>query len=482
MHPVTFFAGFFAPWAAEVHSGFSGSTLILLILAGAGIYIVRDFKRLWPLLLFLSFPFLYTFGASSPIYLFFFHYVPGFSSIRVPGRVMYMLFLCVFGTALVISKKFSRKNLTTSAIWTGRLCFGLLLLSFLELFRRPNSPWGGHSLFELTPEKLNPSFWTQNAKAIWIALGLVASLSFSKAFQQKRLAMILLTVTTITQTGMLMHHGTWRVPRANSATQEEFQKANHLPLYGSSPLLAVSGLAEGTWGTATVPYSRFYKAAEDRANCYLPIHQKIETKPVVLPFYLSDRQQCVTTDQEALDQIKNRPCSKQTPLLTFVTQPLCPSTANSNLAQLNQGNHLVYLTPNLVRIAVQTTTPSVLVTPYPAITDNWSALVDGSPHQLTTVNGAFLGIQVPAGQHWIEIKYLSQKIIWSYRIFFITLLLVLGIALRKKWTLLAVLTCLGVVTYGILEKDFVRKAEAKIELNNNYGTLLAEQLLIWKGR
>ena len=107
LNPTGVFLNLFQPWSAEVHSGFGGCTLLTLIVCSFITFGIRDFRNSWVILLVIALPFLLAFGAADPLYVFFYKYVPGFSMIRAPGRVMIILPIFLIASFLALEKRLS---------------------------------------------------------------------------------------------------------------------------------------------------------------------------------------------------------------------------------------------------------------------------------------------------------------------------------------------------------------------------------------
>jgi hypothetical protein len=268
---------------------------------------------------------------------------------------------------------------------------------------------------------------------------------------------------------------------------------DHLPLYAGYPLLAHNELRRDAEATATVSYARFLRRTGDWANCYLPVHPD-RSRGVVLPFYLSDRVECVADKEEALNRLLVADdCLASGRLRTIVAGPGCTPSAGvpGSLAPLNAGNRILSLAPNVTTLAVDAPTDAVLVTALPDATSNWEGYVDDRKTPLLVVNGGFLGLKVPAGAHEVSVRYFSERIVAGYRIAFVTaaLLLAGGVDLgarrlrRPAWVAatLAVFAVAGAIAaYGSWERGFVARARRPAILNHDYPVLLHEQLERWR--
>src|SRR5262249_23610251 len=102
--PASLLANLVYPWAADAPSSFGGCTLLPLLLRTLAVAASRPLRRGWPTLLALAFPFAYALGASSPVFLIFYRYVPGFASIRAPARALYMLPLLLVAAGVWLAR------------------------------------------------------------------------------------------------------------------------------------------------------------------------------------------------------------------------------------------------------------------------------------------------------------------------------------------------------------------------------------------
>jgi len=171
--------------------------------------------------------------------------------------------------------------------------------------------------------------------------------------------------------------------------------------------------------------------------------------------------------------------------------PECPHDvqgARAGLAALNAATRLTALTPNLVALSVAAPRATILVTPFPLV-PGWQGWVDGSAVRPLKVNGAFVGLRVPAGAHDVRVAYFSRLTLWSYRVRAgallgaLAALIWLGLRawpLRSRLLALAALFGAALPAYAQLETGFVRRAQSELVLPNNYAELLAAQLERWQ--
>jgi len=503
MEPRGFLENLVYPWTAEVHSAFAGPTL--LVVAGLVLLLVlarTRGRRAW--LLVLAWPLLYALGTATPVFPFFFERVPGFGFLRVPGRVLSVLPLLAFASALSMraaSPVALEERLRSALRPAAAGVLGLTLLGLALVALRPGSPWGGAATHQYCAASLS-GFWSPVHRALWLTCGALAAggLLYSR---RPRATAALVAVASLAQTGMLMRHGTWTEERPRTPALAEFAAAEHLPLYARAPLQASNSLLEEFDGTATVAYGRFVKSARRRANCYLPILPGLREVGVLLPFYLSPSTACAGTTSEALALLRvGANCRDTGTLRTLVTDaacadapPLAPASGSA-LAALNEGNRLVALTPNLAVIDLEASTAAVLVTPFPNATTNWRLLLDGSRAPLLEVNGGFVGARVPPGHHRVEVRYFSALVQAGYRAAFAGALAVVlvgggrllsgraGSPRARSAALLLVLAAgvLALAAYGRWETGFVERANRRVLLPNSYPERLAEQLVRWRGR
>ena len=504
MRPSGLLDNLFSPWRADVTSAFGGSTLLVLVLATLVVALVRRARTAWPLLLAVAFPFAYALGRATPLFPFFFAHVPGFSLIRVPGRALVMLPLLLFLSVLWLraSRRGQEADGEPFLEWEARaaafltIALGLGWLSWLALGR----PAG--ALPEYCPATLS-EYWTPVRQILWLALGLVAAVTALRA-RASRPALVVLILATAAQTGMLFRHGTWTQERPLTPTRQDFRQVSHLPLYGENPLQAINEPREEAEGTATTAYARFVRSAKGRANCFLPILRSRPSRGVLLPFYLTDRVECVANRDAALARLRSGPgCSVDPAVPRVLMTAPCPPmkagesrSAGAELAGLNEGNRVRFLTTNVFTLDVDTPREAILVTPTPDATANWTGWLDGTPTPLLSVDGAFLGLRVPPGRHTLSLRYFSTRIVLGYRIAFATAL-ALGAAglVRLAWAgslrrdvraalaagLVTALAGMALPAYHRWETSFEARARKEATLNHNYPDLLVQQLERWRG-
>jgi hypothetical protein len=167
--------------------------------------------------------------------------------------------------------------------------------------------------------------------------------------------------------------------------------------------------------------------------------------------------------------------------------PVRALDASADVARLNEHNHLLGLTPNGAGLTVQPDRESVLVTPYPAATANWTATVDGRPTPLQVVNGAFLGVRVPAGPHLVNVRYFSEALVLGHRVaataaFALIAFAVLRLVanLRIALALCGALGLAGTLAYAGWEAQYRHRADRAVALRQDYPAILERQLQRWR--
>jgi len=494
MTPLTFFWNIAHPFSAEVHSGFGGSTFLPLLLGVVGLYFISNLKRNWPLLILIVFTPLYAVGRVSPLYRFFYYYVPGFGSIRAPGRIMIFLPLILI-MCLIVTSVFSKIEFKKYFKISAGVNSLLLLMFIIEQLKYPSPGWKGRSLYETTPEEFFPDFWSQGHRVFWMGLGVLACFLFFRIADRgksKRTWGALLVVTLV-QTWMIVGHGTWHQPKRASQTLSELENRNYLPVYGAQS--GIRGGADAAEGFATTPFVHFADAASPVMNCYYPFNSDQKDRGVLLPFYLSNNLICLNTDKEIMESLKaERTCTEKTVIHTYAvssTVPLCKSSSgssltNKNLVELNKNNVVRSLTNNVVSFDIDSPNDAIFATRYPLVTDNWSGWLDGVEVPIINVNGAFVGMNVPKGKHNVKVVYLSALTLHSFELVFVGIALALiGASVlllkKRKNAVVASIVTLIACFFGNshLQKVISERARIEIQLNNNYSHLLEEQIQRW---
>ena len=481
-----------APWAADVHSTFGGTTLVPLLLVTL---VIAALSRSWRAVVvagFLAFPCVYALGAATPLFRLFFFHVPGFASIRVPGRVFAILPLAAVASLIALRGRPGAEAGEPAAlpapVWRrAAIAAALVNAAALIAAAARHSRWSGQDVYGYPPAKLDP-FWTPGTELAWLALGLASCLAYAFAQRRWRGRWVPVAALCLAQAAMTFRHGTWTEPRRPSPTLAELAAADELPLYAEAPLVHENGLAEGAYGTASVAYTAFYKAAVAGGNCFLPLDEGEHGRgAVVLPVYLSSSLRCAGGREDALRIVGRSQCRRRSPLRTVVTDPGCLSSEPDNTAQaaLNAGNRLVALTPNGMTLEYDSPSDAVLVTPYPNMPANWRAWTDGGPAEIIDVNAGFVGVRAPAGRHAVRVLYHSPGEILGCRIAFVTALAAAWLSLIRLRARVLVLALLAVTPAGLwgyvrFERTLRERAEALVLLPNRYPDLLAEQLERWR--
>jgi hypothetical protein len=510
--PASVLANLVYPWAADAPSSFGGCTLLPLLLVTVVIGASRPLRRGWPVLFALAFPFTYALGALSPVFLLFFRYVPGFASIRAPGRALYMLpLLLVAGGAWLARSREGKggdgdrvgfeATLAVARRWSGWLNLAVCAVAVLLVVLVPGHVLGGHAAERFSPAVLTGA-WPAWKRVLWLGLGVVAALTFALRVRS-RAGPPLLLGATLGQTLLVFHAGTWMEARHETPPLERFRMANHLPLYGESPFFASNTVLENTAGSATVAYTLYYRTASARESCVLPTGPRRPEGGILLPFYLSPNVVCVRDRAEALARLDREACPAQAPVRTLVEDEACaglssPPASLLDLAALNEKNVIEALTPNLVSVRVESDRPAVLVTPFPSATRNWTGWLDGQEAPLLAINGGFLGVKVPPGPHTVGVRYFSERTLRAYRIFFGTLLLaalaLLAVARTVRYgsddrhrtarlatAALGLMLATGVgIAYTRWERGLRDRAWKPLVLTHDYPELLRIQAQRWR--
>jgi hypothetical protein len=206
---------------------------------------------------------------------------------------------------------------------------------------------------------------------------------------------------------------------------------------------------------------------------------------------------CAADRERALQRLgPEGDCDETEVPKTIVSSADCvPADASSSeLARLNGQNRLLVLQPNRVRFAVGPEQDAVFVTPFPDATSYWSATIDGRAVPFILVNGGFLGLPVPAGDHVLEMTYFSRPMFWGLRIFLLTsglLCAALAVAGARRiwpggaWPAIVIggaTVLLAAAGARLVEQRFVARASAPVLLSNRYPELLRRQISNWTDR
>ncbi len=491
-------ANVFFPWSAGVHSAFLGSAAASIVAVGAIAFFFSKVRANWLLLALISAPLLWSLGPTTPVYEWFFRHSPGFAWLRVPGR-----YLILFYSALIVAVPLANWSgarrwfrFATAVIAAGTFCV-LALETFFPGFL------SSLQVGDVSPQAINGS-WVPSMRMGWIIAGLLTCLGawFSTGESTsgwRKFALACALMGTVAQTYTLFHYGTWVQSDGSAVTKSDIESMNHLPLYGQLPLVGFhNGLYLGVMDLGTADYARFYEAAGDKRDCYLPVHEvgpsgSIQGS-VSLPFYLNAEFVCSSSDEESVAQLRASACGPRGVAPVVVQQRGCIPTSSSGLrstiAEINARNRLLGLSPNGFRLAAETTGPSWLVTPYPWDEGHWRAELDGRPAELIPINGGFVGLNVQAGKHEMAIHHFSPRYLLGLNIAAITSVLllvacVLGFTrLRRDLGViqLAFLTAAaaGLAAFFIWSsRTYPARSATMLQLSNNYSELLRSELRAW---
>jgi hypothetical protein len=479
------------PWLADVTSAFGGTTALTLLLT-ALIVGARARPRRVALALALAMPLLYALGTGTPLFSFFFHFVPGFAQVRAPGRMTVVLAPLMVMGVLVASaalrelapadrERALRRALRVAGVFNGALLLTSLaaLLAGIDHASREAEPL-------YSPRQLTGA-WSPARQLVWTAAGLVAS-ALACLVRAPWLAACLVPLTLL-QAAMTLRHGTWVVPTPRTHTIGDLRAANHLPLYERPALFGGGRPPDEAPGTATVPFAEFRRLAGPNADCFLPVYRRRpKTARVLLPFYLSEHTVCL--EGQRLEAVLGQECQDGV-VRTLVESGPCgtPPSDNTGLASLNRDSRLTALSPNLFALSVRTDRESVLVTPYPFV-PGWTAALDGQPVPTLRVNAAFVGVRVPPGPHEVRVAYESRMAVAAYRVFTATvwgLLLFLIARARRapvwsRWLMAALVSAAALIGEREWQRELQLGGGRAVLLENDYDRLLTEQLRRWDPR
>ncbi len=425
-------AGLFSPWVADVQSGFGGSSAlsVLLLVFFAQGFFYRKF-RIWIFSAIGACFFLYAFGEAGGLFTLFYKFIPAFQWIRVPGRFLNvgLTMITIFCGMIWIKYKndpqFLIKLRRCSSIV---LSINLVILIYV-LFN--------HSIFadgENQPQNLRP-IWQNGLALVWIGAGLAFTAAASYFLHSKkfrRLSLTTIVVTTALQMTSTIWFGTWYFPKnelPSKSALTDFQRAYHLPLLTSQPLIAEKDLAEGTWGLASLEYFNFLNTLKKNADCVLPIYRSVPWT-IPLPFYFTDSWIC---DFRQNELSRYRCTAEMMGKVIVEEKSQCISNPNrADLTVLNKNNRLTKLGPGSVELEGEIDRESVFVTPYPFSKDTWRVTINDQPASPIRISGGLVGVIAQPGKNKIHIAYHSQLFEYS-KLLMIVGIIVLIIAIYLAW-------------------------------------------------
>jgi hypothetical protein len=515
-------ANLYAPWLAEVHSGFGGAALLSALLLGGLIYLSSSFKKNWLLLAGLLFPVLYALGARGPVFGFFFHHVPGFSSFRIPGRILSILpSVTLIIMACAYPQVDQRPNQLQRLLASLKAGLALLAIGTLFVFVWVHQ-YGIPQPDGYTPVGINAALWTKKIQRDWLvctffSIGLSWLMLRTHPFRRFDRTLrysfaAALAVSCLLQTFYVFRYGSWTVPLQAKPSLEQLESTEHLPLLSHDPLISVPRIAPSSYGVETANMVNFTWFTGAATPCFYPFDPYFPSKvppplqSAILPWIVTDQVLCVSNFMMTRAWTSDEVCDAP----HFVTQtgssPLCnsiseipPSNARSfrRLIDLNKETKLVSLTPNLIELELSLPRAAVLGTSFPNV-PNWHASIDGIDSRIQDTDGGLVGVSVPQGHHRVAIYYYTEIYWKAYLTALLSAVVLILISFeyrlfarrRSTWPYFShrsifygiTLMLTAVIAQPILRDTIQEKALKHVLLNNDYDRFLNQQLSLWKSR
>ncbi len=498
------FANLLIPWRAEVHSAFGGSFLWSCFLLFALLWCIVAPKRS-TIVFFLAFlgSFLFATGKATPIFSFFFYYVPGFSMSRAPGRILSILpILCLIGT-VIISKQLVIATLRARAVKLLTTCLSLIFfLGLLPFLVDGTSPFGFQ--FEAppySPQGLQKSFWSIAHMQTFLLCSISGSFLLIVGLLRPgrwlgKITALSAVLIAVSQSSYLFRHGTWILPYdpyAKTAQIEQFERAEHLPLYGTPPLFVFNDLDSDAYGLETTQFTKFFKLSSALTRCFLPIGTPYSgVGAVALPFYFTDNILCADSWEQGFEEISRLGCMAPPPAILLKSARLCekarstPASNGEHAITLNRGLKLVTLTPNTITVRSRSNFSALFVAPIPAVM-HWQAKLDDAVAELLEVNAGLWAVKVPAGRHKVELSYKPPSYRRGLQLFWIGIALFIIIPSYSRCqrashraAILTTIVALCFTANYLSSLLLERRQSADLKLTNSFPTILQRQIEAWR--
>jgi|GEM_PF-1596454 len=503
-----------SPFLAGVHAAFGGSILYAWVLLSIFIFLLISIRiNIIPLIIFVVI-FLYLAGGQGGLYPVLYDSFPTIRYSRIPGRMGIMIPAVILILLCRIVPQTHNSPKLQATAWRSMATASALLflinvgmaIYFIRAFN-PATFFSNDSI----PIRLNFSNWQPSTVLAWYlnsAFSLLTLFIYTRrnahglrsnnTLRNPRIlvpCVILVCSLSLAQTSYLFRYGSWVDARWGNTTYSEFTKVNHLPLYSDYPLIGTTVLGIG-YEAAVVPADNFYQlsGSANVTPCLYPIREGGRSPSnIVLPFYLTSVVLCADSLMDGFTSIDSTTCAPHGAVIAHLGSELCAlgdagrAGGVELLRRMNSASQLYKLTPNGLAMSVNTPSEAVLVTPYPYV-PGWVAFLNGASIKIHEVNGGMIGILIPPGASKVEIRFRSNRYLYSYLIFAMTLPLVLSAIISRKFPTasikLKVVLITGSIACGVLvwlywKQGVERSEEMMILLNNNYSELLDQQDRRW---
>jgi len=492
----SFLGNLFRPWDAEVHSAFGANSVFSVAAISGVILLITRPRWVFPVALAALLGVLYALGSDGPIFELIFRNVPGFGTLRIPGRILSVILpvVVLFGVGAVRGLWLKEPKAVLHAAKIGlQVSIAVLAMELLFIMVDFHSWEGAKESFSVSA--VNPN-WTPVVTMAWTALGILGCASILILMKQRLKSLsYVAAIAFLLQTALCLRYGSWEEARVPSTSFREIAAAEHLPLFATRPLWQAKGFRPWDFGFATQQFARFVRSASD-PDFFLPLTDSPNQR-VKVPFYLTDRVRCFPDLQDEWKAIRS--CSsatcEATALMVGPQAGLCGASSSSlsSLVDLNRGNKLHHLGPHSMEMEVSATKPALFITPYPLIS-GWQAWLDDRRVEVLPVADSFGGVVVGPGIHRIRMVFHSRAQEIGISIALASLLAFIGLAISARFerSIPTVRKCLVVLVGAVilaslldpfLEANLQAAVELPSDLKQSYSALLERQLRVWgKGR
>jgi hypothetical protein len=503
------------PWYSEVHSAFAGSTTFSILFVTLLFFLPLSGPGNISLVFILVFPLIFAAGRDYGLFVFFYKYVPGFSSFRIPGRFLATLPWVMFVVIIVVCQQRSSRSDRLFLRVFLVVAFLLLLIAGWQAYVGRELPFLSSSTLAggYYPATIHSS-WSGVNLFIWHALSLVllficcltgavffwcpgffkgASIRFDPNCWFS-VFFILIMPISIYQNYLIFRHGSWLIGRAPSPTFEEIKSANHLPLAATAPLVGYQGYNQGAVGSATTSFRNFIEVGNNSqsSECLQSLWKQPTEQVVKIPFYLTNR---IKRIREKKHMDSPLPCDLEPAAalnksdFVRVRSLLGSNKDSENLYALNKHNRVEVLTPNRIVMSYKTEDAAFMVTPLPWI-PQWRVLIDNVVTDSIRTDSGLVGAVVPVGNHRVAFAYTSNlplialvvsavSAIVGLCLLFGTQNYHIGQVRIGKYLSVVMVVVISVFTVW-LYKSTLSRIDSETILTNDYDKRLALQLELWK--
>ncbi len=420
---------FFQPLRSDVHGAFGGSSLFLVaaLLPTLRLFRLKIPRTVWVVWGISFFVFLYMQGSRTPLHYIVWKYFPFASSIRVAGRVSFLMpifFMLLLGWAISARPttfKLAEKNIQLPP-YVILAATAMLVIGVYSCL--PDSITKSYASFSPIALRDIPS-WLEPVVS---GAGIVALMALTLQGllpRGKRTGEIILCIFTGLQIIFVLRYGTWIEPKKPTPSLSQMlseKKENldyrHLPGAGMASTTVLRHAERSSMEPSLGKVYKKYLFAEDNEAAYTLIEQGRLPDQVIIEGYTSAS--------------KNYPRS---------------ATSESKPDRVE----LIYSSFNRLIFNVHASQAGFFGLSYP-YTDHWRCMLNHEQVPIYRANGAAVAIHIPEGKNLLEFRYWSDAAFWGVIISCLTLMLIggaVGFGIIKKIRGMSLTVLIFMVSVGL---------------------------------